>query len=223
MGGFLKKIGYFKTKKISKLQLLLGFLSYLIYVVVAQQFHSSAWIALFVPLIMSFKITPWKVIFGGLVTIIAYLSGVANLVFPHLLFLFSHYVEKYGNSGDAFFVEGEKGLMALLPVVIQFVFLYFIVTHEKKFVEDNQGIVTGYYVYLILFSGGGNTPILRVQGYWLLFVTFFYAKYFKYHAYLASGRNLGWFKFIILCFWLFYAIFRVTRNISGVIPYVFQY
>lgn len=223
LGGFLNKIKYFKNKKISKLQFLISIFHYFIYVLIAQQFHASAWISLFIPLIMFFKVTPWKVLIGGIITISAYISGVVNLIFPHFLFLFSHYVEKYSQNGNAFFTEGEKSVTALLPIIIQFVFLYIIVTQGKRFVHENQALVGGYYLYLILFLGGGNTPMLRFQGYFLIFITFFYAKYFTYRMSETSFRNLNWFKLLVLGFWIVYAVLRVIRNISGVTPYIFQY
>lgn len=223
LGNIIKNIEYFKRKKISKLHLLVSFLYYLIFVAIAQLFHSSAWVAVFLPFVMLFKVTSLSTVFGGAFTVVAYLSRVANILFPHLLFLFSHYVEKYSSSGLSFFTEGEKSVTALLPVIIQFIFLYIIVSHEKDFSKNNQALISGYYMYLVLFSGGGNVPILRVQAYWLIFITFFYAKYFTYHASLSYFKDRNLFKFFVFCFWMFYAILRIVLNISGVVPYVFQY
>lgn len=222
LGAFLSVIEDFREKRISKFHLAFAFFRYLIYVIIAQQFHSSAWLAILVPLIMTFKVSPWKIIVGGVLTVVAYISGIANIIFPHFLFLFSHYVEKYAYDGTSFFIEGKKSLIALLPIIIQFIFLYIIVKYEEKFVQANRSLLNGYYVYLILFFGGGNTPILRMQEYFLFFIVFFYAKYFTYRRDSSIFENLIWFKFLVLSFWILYAVISVVRNISGINPYVFQ-
>jgi hypothetical protein len=136
-----------------------------------------------------------------------------------LINLFPRYVEKYSNE-LSFFSTSTKGIVELLPILIQFFILLLIVLCLPEFISNNKFISSLYLLYLLMFMGAGNLTLLRVQAYWLPSIVYFYTKLFTYsdprkEIYLSSGII----KVICIVFWTAYCVFRIVTNTSGVYPY----
>lgn len=195
------------------------FVLYIGFILIASLFHSSAFIALIIPLLGKIRITFWRVLVVFGVVSVGFFTGVGNRVVPILSTLSSHYSEKYRNQ-TTFFTSGDKGIVEFIPVLLQFLFFLLIVLYDSEFVRKNSFLCTAYFTYLALFVLGGNNAAVRVQFYWLFATVFFTAKYIQ-----SGERKIGIFassllKIVIILFWLAYGIFRVLRNNSSIVPYM---
>ncbi|MFC6169394.1 EpsG family protein [Loigolactobacillus jiayinensis] len=194
---------------------------YIFIIYIASLFHASAWFAIALPLIKYVPISSIWVVLGGLLTGIGFFTKFISGLMPKLVFLFPHYVEKHDGANSAFFVDpGSKGIIEFLPILIQFIFLFLICYYSWKFVKLNKFITAGYFAYLFLFIGGGNFTVTRVQAYLLPFLVFFYGKYVQESTENIARLRSNWFKVIIVLFFSFYFVFRLSRNISGIVPFV---
>jgi hypothetical protein len=214
--GLLLLLRNFQTRKHS---LFASFVCYALFVLVAQYFHSSAIIALLLPFSYFMPVTPLSTILSMIVTTGVYFSGIVNKAVPVLINLFPRYVEKYSNE-LSFFSTSTKGIVELLPILIQFFILLLIVLCLPEFISNNKFISSLYLLYLLMFMGAGNLTLLRVQAYWLPSIVYFYTKLFTYsdprkEIYLSSGII----KVICIVFWTAYCVFRIVTNTSGVYPY----
>lgn len=198
----------------------LNIMLYVSIVYIASQFHASAWVALLLPFIEYIPISSTLVFWGGVLTTIGFFTKFINNVIPQLVILFPHYLTKHNGIDSAFFVDqGSKGIVEFLPILIQFIFLFLICYYARRFIRTNKFISSGYLVYLLLFIGGGNASIIRVQAYLLPFIIFFYGKYFQDGSGSILHLKNSVVKFIIILFFIVYFIFRLLRNISGVVPF----
>lgn len=199
----------------------LNVILYVSIVSIASLFHASAWFALLLPLVEYIPINSIWVFFGGLLTTIGFFTKLVSGIMPKLVLLFPHYVEKYNGVDNSFFIDpSSKGIIGFLPVLTQFIFLFLICYYARNFIKLNKFISAGYFAYLLLFIGGGNFTVTRVQAYLLPFLIFFYGKYVQDNTDNIARLRSSWFKVIILLFFTIYFIFRLARNISGVVPFI---
>ena len=198
-----------------------NWLGYFSFILLATQFHNSAFIAIIIPITMRFKVHLRTVVICGLITTILFFSRISETIVPRLIQFVPHYVEKYGSDTNEFFSSGSKGLIEFLPILIQFIILFLICLYDKKFIKSNNWVSALYLTYLVLFSAGGNSVVTRMQDYWVISSVIFYVEYFQKgkRPVLHLSRTL--FTTIIVCFWIAYAFIKLFRNNSGIVPFAF--
>lgn len=210
------------TKKIDKIK-------FIFVILLALLFHNSAiFICLFF-LIPKKKFSSKLVIPLFLLTIIFYfLPGFKNIVGELIIKFSGIYAEKYTTSLDFFFeVNKEKGLLQLMPVVIQMV----IVSISLYFPKEDMNLTINYKLYnfstnlvvvnLCLYSLAGIEAIDRLQIYFACFNLYYYPMLI--HLLLNSKKNRyrNLLILFITGFWILYYVLRLVINIAGVVPYRF--
>lgn len=200
---------------------------YLSFIVVAILFHFSAVYMLPLLALRYVKINKRLVIFAFILTSLGYFLPFTKDIYTSLLMNFEFYVEKYGSQSNAFFSVGkEKTWLEFLPVVVQFVFLYYSLTLINKNNISDRFVVNFYLGFLILYGGAGIEAIDRLQFYFYPSIILFY----DYLIYAVNKkheikRQIGLFNtgnlmvLFSISFWFLYFVIRVLQGTHGISPY----
>jgi len=199
---------------------------FLLFILLACQFHSSSLIMLIIPLFMKFHVTSTKVFISGIVTTILFATGLGIKITQPLIMMNGHYATKYSDSITFLTSSGNKGIIQFLPVIIQFILFYFylFLNREDKdlFYLKSQKynlIFTGYLIFLILYSAGGNGVIDRIQMF--LFVFCIIANcYFVDKTVIRSVNLKMLYQLLVIGFWVLYCVLRLVINNAGIVPYI---
>ncbi|MBZ6489057.1 EpsG family protein [Priestia aryabhattai] len=204
-------------------------IKYLVVILIALLFHNSAIFMFSLFFIPQKKFSVRIVVPLFLMTIILYfIPEFKNQIGNIIVKLSGSYMEKYSTNLDFFFeVNKEKGLLQLIPVVIQMV----IVSLSLCFPKNESGLNINAQIYnfstnlvvinLCLYSLAGIEAIDRLQIYFSCFNIYFYS--ILIHLLLNTKKQLYGQVFIvfIVTFWILYYVLRLITNISGVVPYSF--
>ncbi|MFD1399844.1 EpsG family protein [Lacticaseibacillus suilingensis] len=192
---------------------------FILFVFLAAQFHSSAYVAVLFLLCRSINLNSRVVLFGSAIMSISYFLNIGNIIVPKIIYLFPHYVQKYSLIENDFFTSGSKGLIEYLPIFAQCMFLVIIIAYDSEFLSANKFMCNMYFVYLMLFAFGGNQAAIRIQDYWVPSMIYFYGAFFesKQNSFFHLSSKL--FKSLVLLFLVIYVILRLFRNVSNVVPY----
>ncbi|MBY0196838.1 EpsG family protein [Priestia megaterium] len=231
--------GYNQLRQIIAVAIIFAFVSYLvsdkkfdkfkyiIVILVALLFHNSA-IFLFCLFLIPKKRFAGKVVIPlFILTIILYFVPEFKNKIGEIIVKFSgFYMEKYETNLDYFFeVNKEKGLLQLVPVVIQMIIvtisLYFpkiktSLTFNSNLYKFSSNVII---INLILYSLAGIEAIDRLQVYFSCFNIYFYS--FLIHLLLNSKdkKNSKVFIVFIAAFWVLYYTLRLITNVHGIVPY----
>lgn len=203
------------------------FLFYTLLICMAMQFHFSA-IYMFPLFILRFlKVNKQIVIISFFITAIGYFVPFTKDVYTNLLLNFDFYAQKYDSQPEEFFgVNKNKDLLDFIPVIFQYIFLYYsLALKQPKTISDN--FVINYYLgFLIFYAGSGIEAIDRIQFYFYPSIILFY-DYLIFTIYTRS--NIKSFKFtasiskmmalISVSFWFLYFLIRVLQGTHGISPY----
>ncbi|MGF9856554.1 EpsG family protein [Priestia endophytica] len=204
-------------------------LKFLIVVLVALLFHNSAIFLLLLFLVPKKRISPKIVITLFTLTIILYfIPEFKNYIGQLITNISGFYASKYEQNLDYFFeVNKEKGMLQLMPVIIQM----FIIVMSLYIKSGDKKLNINYKLYdistniivvnLCLYSLSGIEAIDRLQVYLSFFNIYFYS--FLIHILLNSKDVLykRFFVTFIFFFWIMYYILRLKNNIQGIVPYSF--
>ncbi|WP_066291365.1 EpsG family protein [Bacillus sp. FJAT-29937] len=202
-------------------------MKYVIVILIALLFHNSAIFAILFFFMPKKRFSSKLVIPLFLMTIVIYfLPGIKNIVGDLIINFSGIYAEKYTTNLSFFFeVNKEKGLLQLIPVIIQMI----IVSISLYFPKDDKELNISYKLYhfstnlvivnLWLYSLAGIEAIDRIQIYFSCFNLFYYP--ILIHLLLNSKKKRHGQTFVILisCFWILYFVLRLYINIAGVVPY----
>ena len=199
---------------------------FLLFILLACQFHSSSLIMLIIPLLMKFHVTSTKVFISGIVTTILFATGLGIKITQPLIMMNEHYATKYSDSITFLSSSGNKGIIQFLPVIIQFILFYFylFLNREDKdlFYLESQKynlIFTGYLIFLILYSAGGNGVIDRIQMFFFVFCIIANC-YFVDKTVIRSVNLKILYQLLVIGFWVLYCVLRLVLNNAGVVPYI---
>ncbi|WP_461215323.1 EpsG family protein [Lacticaseibacillus sp. GG6-2] len=210
------------TTKLFKRRFVWHYVLYAVFVGIAMKFHSSAIIALALPLCLFIKPKAWMAWGGLFLTLIGFLFQMGNRLVPVISRFFPHYLAKYSGDMSAFLETGSKGLIAFIPILIQFIILIAIMHYDKKFVADHQWLTALYLVYLVWFMMAGNQAAIRAQDYWFPSVVYFFGRYIQAGRAPIARLSPNFMKLFIIVFFLLYTVLRIVTNNSGIYPYVFR-
>ncbi|WP_270235956.1 EpsG family protein [Lacticaseibacillus suilingensis] len=192
---------------------------FILFVLIAAQFHSSAYVAVIFLFCRNIHLTPRAAISGFGMMSIGYFMNLGNSIVPRLMYLFPHYVQKYSLIDNDFFTTGSKGLIEYLPILIQCVFMIMIISGDQVFFEKQKFICNMYFLYLMFFAFGGNQAAIRIQDYWSPAMMFFYGAYFESRKDSICHISSKMYKTVVVVFLALYIILRLLRNVSNVVPY----
>lgn len=196
-------------------------------ILLALLFHDSAIFLFLLFLIPKKRISGKLVIPLFLLTIILYFTPEFKNIVGRLIIYFSgSYAEKYTSNLDFFFeVNKEKGLLQLMPVLIQMV----IVSLSSYFPMKDMNLSVNYKLYdfsinlvvinLCLYSLAGIEAVDRLQLYFAFFNIYYYSILIHF---LLNCKNVFYgqvFVLIIIGFWCSYYVMRLIINIGGIVPY----
>ena len=198
-------------------------------ILLALLFHNSA-IFLFLLFLIPKKVFSSKVVIPlFLITIVLYfIPSFKNVVGDILSSVSGFYGEKYQQKLDFFFaVNKEKGLLQLIPVIIQMIFvtisLYFPKEKLKLNINDRlyQFSTNIVIINLCLYSLSGVEAIDRLQVYFLCFYIYYFS--IVIHRLLNCRKRLhGQILVIsIIAYWILYYMLRLFTNVHGIVPYRF--
>jgi hypothetical protein len=200
---------------------------YFIIVLIAGQFHVSAYFTFVFIIVLYFKVTRRIILIGFLIMAIGFFTGIIKESVSGLLMQVGIYTEKYSQNLDFFFIQNkEKSIVQFLPVAAQFAF-FFIWVHWRKInkVATNLSIENLYFLFLMLYTAAGIEAVDRFQVYLSPSVLFFYDMVlFKLmvQSHTKTERIFGYlFAFVIIFFWILYYSLRVIQNTNGILPYLF--
>ena len=189
-------------------------------------FHKSAIFLLFFLLIPLKRINLKLVISIFVATIILYFIPHFKNIIGEIIISFSEfYGNKYENNLSFFFqMNKEKGVIQLIPIIIQMIFLivsYFYSNnsiHNKPLYYLISNIVI---INLALYSLSGIEAIDRLQLYLSVFNIYFYS--FYTHQLLNDPKKYRRIMMltIIILFWGLYYALRLYSNNQGIVPYSF--
>lgn len=204
-------------------------LKYLVVILLAYLFHTSALVALIFLFIPTKKFNAKVVITLFLATIVMYfVPSLKNYIGKFIVGISGFYEQKYtGNLNYFFEVNKEKGLLQLIPVIVQMIILvtslYF--PHNKTNLKINYKLYNFstniVVINLCLYSLSGIEAIDRLQIYFSCFNIYFYS--FLIHLLLNNEERFysRLFLIFIIIFWIAYYFLRLSINISGIVPYSF--
>lgn len=202
---------------------------YILVILLALLFHNSA-IFLFVLFFIPKKTyRPKLVIPLFLMTIALYfIPSFKNQIGQLMVSLSGFYGEKYSLGSYNFFgVNKEKGLLQLIPVIVQMM----IVTISLYFPKFNKNLNINDKLYhfstnaviinLCLYALAGVEAIDRLQIYFSCFNIYFYS--YLIHLLLNDNKKRYGqiFVIFIFAFWLLYYTWRLMINVHGIVPYSF--
>ena len=195
---------------------------FVIGVLIAFKFHASAIIALALPFCKFIRMRPWMGWSGFVLTMFGLWYGLGNQLVPVLVRFFPHYLAKYSSGNIAFFNSGSKDIVAIIPILVQFVILLIIMHYDKPFIQKYRWVTMMYLIYLTFYTLSGSQAAGRVQMYWLPFLVYFYCLYIQDgHAPIAKASP-SFMKLFIVVFFILYTLLRIVTNNSGVYPYLFR-
>lgn len=206
------------------------FLLYLLLIILAMQFHFSAVFAFSIIFLRFPKINKSIVIVAFIFTAIGYFFSFPKELFSSLLMNFDFYAQKYVNNIDFFFsVNKQKGLMEFVPVLIQYLFLYYILTIKRTENKSSRFILNYYLCFLILYSSSGIEAVDRFQFYFYPSIILFYDYLINtiYTERVKENRNYAisvnkTIAIVSVSFWFLYFIIRVIQGTHGIYPYNFM-
>lgn len=204
-------------------------IKYFFIILIALLFHNSAIFLFLLFFIPKKRFSPKVVIPLFLVTILLYfIPSFKNQVGVVISSISGLYAEKYATGGYNFFgVNKEKGLLQLIPVMMQMV----IVTIALYFPKEDPKLNINYKLYhfsanlviisLWLYSLAGIEAIDRLQLYFSSFNLYFYPILIHLLLNGKKKRHGQLFILFITGFWILYYILRLDINVAGVVPYRF--
>ncbi|MDY0839809.1 EpsG family protein [Lacticaseibacillus paracasei] len=195
---------------------------YVILVVIAMRFHSSVVIALVLPFCMYIKVKPWMAWTGLVLTTVGFVFELGNRLVPILSRFFPHYLAKYSGDMSAFLETGTKGLIAFIPVLIQFLIIIAIIHYDPDFVESHQWLTALYLIFLTWFVMAGNQAAIRAQDCWLPAGIYFFGRYLQVGQAPIGRLSPNFMKLFIVMFFFLYTVLRIVTNNSGIYPYIFR-
>ena len=185
---------------------------YYLFCIIAILFHSSAFIAFFLPLILLLKVGKKStLIFVSLICIVLFLIserlnsyiGSFLTISENLVDSYSHYLEseKYGSSRISIGMLFSYVVNIIIPIIM----LYII---PKKQGEKSYYVMVLVMPILVLLSQ--IVPIIdRLTNYFIIFSVLFYIEIFDFFAKIIVKRN-GSYVFLFLC--VVYVSFSFYRN-----------
>lgn len=200
---------------------------YIICMLSAVLFHFSAIYMMPLIALRFVKVNKKTVVIAFILTTLGYFLPFTKDIYTSLLMNFEFYVEKYGSQSDVFFsVNKEKNWLEFLPVIIQFIFLYYSLTLIDIKNISNRFVINYYLGFLFLYGGAGIEAIDRLQLYFypaiILFYDYLIFAVNKKHeikhqiGILSSGNLMVLFS---VSFWFLYFILRVLQGTHGISPY----
>ncbi|WP_019241426.1 MULTISPECIES: EpsG family protein [Bacillus] len=198
-------------------------------ILLALLFHNSA-IFMFCLFLIPKKPFNRKIVIPlFLLTIVLYfIPEFKNVAGDIIIKISGVYAEKYTSNLDFFFeVNKEKGLLQLMPVIIQM----FIVTVSLYLPKNELNLSINYGLYqfstnavvinLWLYSIAGIESVDRIQLYFSAFNIYYYSILIHLLLNSKNRRNGQIFMLFIVGFWMLYYVLRLFINIAGVVPYSF--
>lgn len=198
---------------------------YIIIVIIAAQFHISAYMALVFIFAKYFKVNIRMLSLGFFLVCLGYFTDVIKGSLSGILMNIDFYTAKYSNDLDFFFEQNkEKGLLQFIPILVQFVFFYiWIAWKEFKKIEIGKYVENYYFIFLVFYAASGIEAIDRFQFYLYPSVIFFYDMViFNILKNTETKREqiMVWlFSCSMIVFWIVYYSLRVIQNNNGIIPY----
>jgi hypothetical protein len=157
---------YYKLSK----HILLRYMSFFTFVIIAQMFHSSA-IFCFIFIFLDYIKVSYKFIFMYYVIIIYlfftnFIGNLSNLILSY----FPNYAIKYANSLDFFVGNNQRNVFQFGLIIIQLIFIHLYMIHNRnsKINRSKEFVINGYLLSLLL-STGGTLLISRVKFYMVIF------------------------------------------------------
>ncbi|MGP7818739.1 EpsG family protein [Niallia sp. 01092] len=206
-----------------------GLLIFIPSILVAAQFHFSAYLTFGFLIFYFVKVNRKVLILGFLIVVFGYFTDAIRSVVSPILTSITFYEAKYSTELTEFFNQNkEKGIIQFLPILVQFVFLYLWIEFKaRKFISVKYGLFleTYYFCYLFLYCVAGIEATDRFQFYLYPSIIFFYDMVF-YHLLspIVSGKNERLFRLIlfiiIIIFWFVYYLLRLFQNTNGIVPYL---
>lgn len=202
-------------------------------ILLAFLFHRSA-LFLFILYLIPFKRFRKRTVipFFMLTIILYFIPEFKNHVGEIITKISGFYSQKYENNLDYFFeINKEKGIIQLLPVIVQMsiviISLYFPVgkvkatkINSKLFYFSTNIII----INLCMYSLAGIEAIDRLQIYFSCFNIYFYSLFLHILLNSKEGKDKNIIIIIyIILFYLAYYVLRLLNNISGIVPYSFFY
>lgn len=207
------------------------YLYFIIFVLIAYEFHSSSLLMLFLPLMSRIHVTKWLACISMILTSLLFFTGLGFKITQPIIGLDNHYAIKYGQDTTFLSATGSKGIVQFIPVIIQFLLIiwYLYLQNNSEIISNNSGnmlskkqvnfIFTGYLSFLILYAAGGNGVIDRIQ--FFLFPFIIIASSIFWEVNNLSFETIL-FRSVLLLFWISYCILRLILNNANVVPYVFR-
>lgn len=202
-------------------------LLYTFFMILAILFHVSAIFMLPLFLLRFLRVNKLTVLIAFFITALGYFLPFTKDIYTSVLMNFDFYVEKYESQPEDFFsISKEKSLIEFMPVLIQYVFLYYSLSLTKHKDVSNHFFINYYLGFLLFYAGSGIEAIDRLQFYFYPSVILFYdyliytvytKKDLKNHATLFNtGRLMVFFS---VSFWFLYFVLRVLQGTHGINPY----
>lgn len=204
-------------------------IKYICIILLALLFHNSAIFLFILFLIPKKSISPKVVIPLFLITIVLYfIPAFKNQLGELIISISGIYGDKYSQGGYNFFgVNKEKGLLQLIPVIIQMI----IVSISLYFPRSKMNLDINYKLYhfstnavivnLCLYSLAGIEAIDRLQIYFSCFNIYYYSYLIHISMNDERKRNGQLFVIFIIAFWILYYVLRLEINVHGIVPYRF--
>jgi EpsG family len=207
-----------------------GILVFIPSVIIAAQFHYSAYLTLGFLFLNFIKVNRRFLLIGFIIVIFGYFTDIIRSIVSPILTNLTFYEAKYSSDLSQFFGKNkEKGFLQFLPVMIQFILFYIWLGYKKTNVTEKKNsitlIETYYFFYLILYCVAGIEATDRFQIYLYPSIIFFYDMFIYYiMGQPVRNKKESLFRIalfiIIITFWLIYYLLRVIQNTNGIIPYL---
>lgn len=198
---------------------------FVICVFVAASFHSSSYIALGLPILSFIKISKKSVVITFIVTMVLFFTHLGSRIVQPIAGLSTHYAAKYSGADSTFFMDsGGKGIIQMLPVMLEFIFLLlFLILKKKQVTKNADFILSSYLVFLFLYSAGGTGVVDRIQMFFLPFCIMANSYFIQFDLDKSKVlKEYGYlYKTVLVIFWITYCILRLMMNNANVVPYAF--
>ncbi|WP_169303855.1 EpsG family protein [Limosilactobacillus vaginalis] len=202
---------------------------FVIFILLAYEFHSSSLIMLIIPILMKIRVTNVKVLLAGILTSFLFISKLGLKIIQPLIMMNDHYAIKYSDQASFLISAGNKGIVQFLPVIIQFILFYLFLTISKK--NQNSSyvvnqvkynfVLSGYLFFLMFYSVGGNGVMDRIQMFFFIFCIMANC-YFIDNVAGTSSEIRYLYQVSVILFWIVYCLLRLIINNADVVPYVFN-
>ncbi|SDI33682.1 EpsG family protein [Planococcus glaciei] len=218
---------YFVQKEQMRMR---DFLAFILLIFVAAQFHVSAIFMFPLLFLRFFKVNRATIVIVFLLTVMGYFTPFIKNNIGYSLAVIDFYAQKYENDLDFFFlVNKEKGILQFMPVIIQYLFLYYSFNLKKPESVYEKFLTSYYLAFLFLYSASGVEAVDRIQYYFYPSIILFY-DYLIHSIYTTreieqSGKKVNMNRMVVLAsisFWFLYFILRVNQGIGGIKPYNFM-